>query len=173
MIFLGVNSFQGSNNSDLGPGFRIGTILGGRLNNQFSLNGEFTIDGQNIKNLPSGTDVTSVEVDLAFSPLFHLHQGSMEIVLGPKLGFMGAAASTTSGGVNAGSANGSGYVLGANAGIFGAVTPSTSIGGLISFASRPFSKVCSTQPGFSETCLPSNQLPDADKVLGITGAVLW
>jgi hypothetical protein len=172
MLYLGVNSFEGSSNNDLGPGFRIGTILGGRLNGQISLNGELTIDAENVKNLPTGTDVTAVEVDIAFSPLLHFHQGSMEIVVGPKLGVMAEAVQTTTGGVNAGSGNASGYVFGLNAGVFGALTPSTSIGGLVSFVSRPYSQVCATVPGFSEVCSTS-QLPSADKVLGITGAVLW
>ena len=70
-------------------------ILGGRVNPQFSINGEFRIDVLNPKNVPSGVDVTVVEVDFAVSPLFHVPFPNGEFVLGPKLGFFGAAGSTS------------------------------------------------------------------------------
>jgi hypothetical protein len=171
ILYLGVNSFQGKTGDNMGPGFRLGTILGGRITDQISLNGEMTIDFLNLNN-DGGADITVVEVDLAFSPLFHQPVGSSaEFVIGPKLGFMALSESASSGGQDLGSGTGSGYVLGLNAGLFAAVSPSTSIGGLLSFESRSFSKLCSTEPGFAEQCQTSGL--DSDKVLGITGAVMF
>jgi hypothetical protein len=131
-----------------------------------------TIDFVNPNN-NGAADVTLVEVDLAFSPLFHQAVGSSaEFVIGPKIGFMALSESASSGGQDLGSGTGSGFVLGLNAGLFAAVSPSTSIGGLLSFESRSFSKLCSTEPGSAEQCSTSD-LPDSDKVLGITGAVMF
>jgi hypothetical protein len=58
MPYLGVNSFQGTNAVNLGPGFRIGTLLGGRIGRSFSINGELTIDFMNPENVPAAEDVT-------------------------------------------------------------------------------------------------------------------
>ena len=174
IIYLGVNSFQGKSGDNVGPGFRLGTILGGRITPQFSLNGELTIDVVNPKNT-GGADVTVVGVDIAFSPLFHVPltpTGTAELVAGPKLGFMGYSSQASAGGMDLGSESDSGYVYGLNLGVFGNVTPSTAIGGLISFEGRSYSKVCGTPAGGSESCSTSN-LPDADKVLGINGAVMF
>jgi len=172
IIYLGANTFQGNSGKGLGTGFRLGTILGGRVNPQFSINGELTIDVLNPTDTQPGVDETAVEVDLAFSPLFHAPIGpTAEFVVGPKLGFMGLSDSATSGGMDLGSLSGSGYVFGLNAGIFFNVSPTTELGGLLSFEGRSFSKMCSDQPGFAEDCtLPK---PDAHKVLGINGAVMF
>jgi hypothetical protein len=117
--------------------------------------------------------VSVVAVDIALSPLFHLPlgTGSVALVIGPKLGFWALSESDSAGGQTA-SATANGYVFGANAGVFGNVTPSTAIGGLLSFQGRSWSKACATAPGSSENCTTSG-LPDADKVLGINGAVMF
>jgi hypothetical protein len=172
IIYLGVNSFQGHAGDGLGPGFRIGTILGGRLTPQFSLNGELTIDVLNVNNVPSGTDVTTVEIDFALSPLFHQQLSpTAELVLGPKLGFVGGASSSSVGGQSQGDASVSGYVFGLNAGAFFSISQSTELGGLLTFEGRKYSQACFTPPGGTQDCtLP---IPIADKVLGISGAILF
>ena len=69
--------------------------MGGRVNESFSINGELTIDFLNPKNVPSSSDVTELELDIAISPLFHVQTGNVELVVGPKLGTAGPALSTT------------------------------------------------------------------------------
>jgi hypothetical protein len=170
IIYLGVNSFIGDNNKDLGPGFRLGTILGGRLSEQFSINGELTIDGQNVENVSAPASVTSVEVAITLSPLFHVQQGALEFVLGPKLGFAGGSADIDDGLGDKTSVSASGYAFGANAGLFGAVSSSVSLGGMLSFEGRKFTKSCQTTLGV-ETCQEGG-IP-VDKVLGFAAAVLF
>ena len=171
MVFLGVNSLQGSTGNGEDVGFRIGTIMGGRVNESFSINGELTLDVLNPKGVPAGVDVTEVEADLALSPLFHVQLNNVELVVGPKLGFMGYSEQTNDTGLST-SASGSGYVYGLNAGVFASISRSTSIGGLISLAARKFTNVCQTDDTGTQTCSSSN-LPGADKVLGLTGAILF
>jgi len=171
MVFLGVNSLQGSTGKNEDVGFRLGTIMGGRVNESFSINGELTLDILNPKNVPSGVDVTEVEVDIALSPLFHVQLDNVELVAGPKLGFMGYSEQSSDMGLSS-SVSGNGYVYGLNAGVFASISRSTSIGGLISFAGRKFTQVCQTDDTGAQTC-SSDNLPGADKVLGITGAILF
>ena len=169
--FLGLNSYQGKTGDGLGVGLRLGTLLGGRVSNVFSVNGELMIDVVNPENVQSGTDVTIVEGVLALSPLLHVPAGTTEVVLGPKLGiWRGTAQQTMSGVTDTFSA--SGYVIGLNAGIFGAVSSSMSVGGLLSFDIRTIHQRCSTFSGFSEACTTNGTGP-AEKVLGFNAALLF
>jgi hypothetical protein len=168
MIFLGANSFAGSNSKDLGLGGRLGTILGGRINPQFSINGELTLDSLNVKN---DSNLKVAEFDLALSPLFHVHRGALEIVVGPKLGLAGGSSELTGAPGGTDKSTVSGFVFGANAGAFGAVSPSVSLGGMLTFAGRKFTKMCETPAGGAETC--SMNGIDVDKVFGFVGAILF
>ncbi|HEX4406568.1 MAG TPA: hypothetical protein VH560_17135, partial [Polyangia bacterium] len=165
LVYLGVNSLQGATGNNYDVGFRIGTIMGGRVNDQFSINGELTIDALNQKN-SSNADVSEIEADLALSPLFHVHSGNLELVVGPKLGVMGyeydAGGSTLF--------KGHGWVYGVNAGAFASISRAVSIGGLVSFEARSFTQAqqCATSDDCSDV-----KTPDADKVLGITGAIIF
>ena len=172
VIYLGVNSFQDKAGENIGPGLRLGTILGGRITPEISINGELTIDIVNPSNLPAGTDVTVAAVDLALSPLYHVALGNAELVLGPKLGLMVTSASYTDGGQDAGSESDSGYVFGLNAGLFGNVSPTTALGVLVSFEGRKYPMACVTAPGQAEACTSSG-LGDNDKVLGVSAAVMF
>jgi hypothetical protein len=149
--YLGIESHAGSDDQDLGVGFVLGSFLGGRINDSFSINGEITIDIGNPKNVAPGIDVTIAEVDLAFSPLFHVPLGNGEVVLGPKLGAFGASAEASSGGVTA-KREASGVVAGVNAGAFFDVSPSISLGGMLNFEWRDASKVCATDTNGIQTC---------------------
>ncbi|MEP6653497.1 MAG: hypothetical protein ABJA82_09080, partial [Myxococcales bacterium] len=169
--FLGLNSFQGKAGDNIGLGLRLGTLLGGRLNEMVSLNGEFTIDVVNPENVPSGVDLNVVEVVFAFSPLVHVPAGTVELVVGPKLGFWGGSATESAGGMTD-KASFSGFVLGLNAGLFGALGSSMSVGGLISFDVRTIRRSCMTPSGFAEQCTTDNT-GDADKVLGVNAALLF
>ncbi len=168
MVFLGVNSLAGSTGQNENVGFRLGTIMGGRVNESFSINGEFTLDVLNPKNVPSNVDLTEFELDLAISPLFHVQTGSnVELVVGPKLGIM--VYEKDDGGSPV--IKGNGYVYGLNAGAFASISRSVSLGGLISFAARKFTEVQDCAP--DGTCTTDDNLPGADKVFGITGAILF
>ncbi|MDB4980075.1 MAG: hypothetical protein JWM82_827 [Myxococcales bacterium] len=171
MFYLGAHHFFGDYGANrVDTGFRIGTILGGRLTPQISLNGEITLDVLNPKNVPPGLDVTGLDADIAFSPLFHVPSGRMELVVGPKLGLR-AAAAQTNGGVSTSSST-NGYTAGINAGLFGAVTPGTSLGALLNFEVRTHDESCVKVGDFPESCSTQNQ-GSAEKLLGITLAVLF
>jgi hypothetical protein len=170
MMFLGVNSLQGDSGQHFGPGFRLGTILGGRVNDMFSINGELTLDFLNQNDLPAGQTITEVEVDLAVSPLFHVHTGHLELVVGPKLGLMADSVQVDVDGTTT-MDSGSGIVYGLNAGLFAPVSRAVSLGGLVSFVGRKFNKICTTDATGVDTCQTDN-LP-TDKVLGIAFAVIF
>jgi hypothetical protein len=172
MFFTGANVFLGKTGEGLDPGFRLGTILGGRLNPQVSINGELTLDFLNPSNVPAGVDTSAAEIDFSFSPLLHVPAGGIELVVGPKLGFWGGGATQTFAGQTTSFRFG-GVLAGLNGGLFFSLSPTTQIGGLLSLTVRKYNNNCSTQPGQSEVCDPDNLLPDADKVLGITGALLF
>ncbi len=170
MIFLGVNSLQGDSGQHFGPGFRLGTILGGRVNDMFSINGELTLDFLNQNDLPPGDTITEVEIDLAVSPLFHVHAGRLELVVGPKLGVMTDSAQIDVDGTTT-TGSGSGVVYGLNAGLFAPVSRAVSLGGLVSFVGRKFNKICTTDTTGVDTC-QTDSLP-TDKILGIAFAVIF
>src|SRR5215831_9048003 len=87
MPYVGFNSFQGTTGTNDGPGLRLGALAGGHVHEMVTLNGEVTVDFVNPKNVQSGTDVTALELDLAFSPLVHLVAvPRLEFVVGPKVG---------------------------------------------------------------------------------------
>jgi hypothetical protein len=169
---MGINMFFGNSGDNVSTGFRIGTLLGGRLNEVVSLNGEFTTDAWNPKQVTSGIDASAVAVVLAFSPLAHVRVRSAELVVGPKLGIWGDSETTSSGGQDVGKSSARGGVFGLNAGFFGGLNGSMSIGGLVGFDVRTVHQLCATPAGGSQTCHTGNT-GDAEKVLGINGALLF
>jgi hypothetical protein len=169
MPYLGLQIPVGNSGDGFNPGFRMGTLLGGHINPMLSLNGEITIDVMNRKNVPSGTDVTEVMVDLLFSPLLHFGTEQIHGFFGPKIGAFGMAGTTkTSGTTTDGSANG--WAYGVN---LGAAFPigNMAAGGLVSYVGRHATKVCNKLSGQSERC---NDSPSGDdfKVFSVAG-VLW
>jgi hypothetical protein len=158
-----MHSYRNSTATTLDAGLRLGVLLGGRLNQNFSLNGEMTIDSTNPNNVPAGVDVTETVVDLAFSPLVHLPAGSGDFVFGPKLGVF-ASEATSSGG---GSASTNGTVLGLNVGAFFAVSDGASLGVLLSYELKSVDEVC-----VSGSCT-TNIDADSLQVLGVTAAALF
>ena len=52
MPFVGIQSIQ-NDNSGTGPGLRIGGLVGARINEQFSFNGELLFDLENFNNVPA------------------------------------------------------------------------------------------------------------------------
>jgi hypothetical protein len=173
--YIGIASHEESNSSDLGPGLTIGAILGGRLNPMISLNGELRIDVLNVKtsSLPANTDISGAfELDLAFSPLFHVPFPQGEFVVGPKLGLFLGGETVNYGGAEVETDTVSGLMGGVNAGVFFDVGPKMAIGGMLSFTVRDIGSVCSTPTGGSQSCNDSPGLP-SEKVLGFHGGLLF
>jgi hypothetical protein len=164
--FIGVHSIQ-NDNSGTGPGLRVGSLVGARLGEQFSFNGELLFDLWNISNVPSGVSESAYVIQFAAAPLFHLPVSpTAEIVLGPKLGlfFDHASVSGSFGGVTvAGSGSSEGLLLGANAGALFRVSDALSLGGLINFDYLR-EEWCSTDQGM---CTVSG---DGLKVISFSGA---
>lgn len=170
MPYVGFNSFQGTTGTNDGPGLRLGALAGGHVHEMVSLNGEVTVDFVNPKNVPSGVDVTALELDLAFSPLAHVVAvPRLELVIGPKVGAWFGSQNTSAPAFSA-STTAYGWLLGLNGGAFFTASRSVSVGALLSFVARSATKSCTTISG-AQTC-PSDTGP-ANKVLGFSGAVLF
>ena len=170
--YLGFTRHLGDTGTNLGTGVALGALLGGRLNPQFSLNGEISINFLSVKNLPPGEESTAVEIDFTFSPLFHAPiSNTAEFVLGPKLGFFGAAEERRYNGASLGTLSANGLAAGFNAGMFFAVSPSTSLGGMMSFTIRDPSTSCFKAPGGAEQCEDIDAT--AEKVLGFNFGALF
>jgi len=166
MPFVGVQSIQ-NENSNTGPGLRIGGLVGGRMNQQFSFNGELLFDLWNISNVPAGVSESAYVVQFAAAPLFHVQASpTAEIVLGPKLGlfFAHASVSGSVGGYTlSGSGSDEGLLVGANLGAFFQVSDALSVGGLINFDYLR-EEWCSNDQG---DCTVDS---DGIKVISFTGA---
>jgi hypothetical protein len=130
--FVGVQSIH-NDNSGTGPGLRVGGLVGARLNEQFSFNGELLFDLENLSNVPPGVNENVYFIQFAVAPLFHLQASPMaEIVIGPKLGLFFDHASLSGYGLDA-SGSSEGLLLGANLGAFFRVSDALSLGGLFNF----------------------------------------
>ena len=169
--YLGTASHVGPNSSDLGPGFMIGALLGGRLNPTFSINGELRVDVLNYRNLAAGDTRNATESDLAFSPLFHIQFATGELVVGPKFGFFTYDEDDSTFGVASGTYSASGTTYGVNAGVFFALGRAVSLGGMISYTVRDASQQCMTPPGGSKKCTDANYA--AEDVLGFHAGMLF
>ena len=171
LLYTGIATHTGNTGEGLGPGFILGGILGGRVNPQFSINGELRFDILNPKNVNPGFDVTALELDLAVSPLFHVPFQNGEFIVGPKLGIFAQAINVMYGGANYGSESMSGYVAGINSGVFFDVGRNVALGGMLSLSVRDPNRYCMTPDGGLESCADVNF--DSEKVLGFHGGVLF
>ena len=94
----------------------------------------------------------------------------MEIVLGPKLGlFVIEMEETQPGGTVEGSVTG--WLAGVNTGLFVPVSPTTSLGLLVSFGFMWADQVCVRASGLGEICNSVDS--NAAKILGLTAAALF
>ena len=169
--YLGIHSYQQQDAFNLDPGLRVGAFAGGRLNDIASLNAEVKMDLTNASNVPSGTSFSEYALDFTFSPLFQLPAGSVEVVIGPKVGLFISRAHQTDAASDL-SIELTGLVLGGNAGLFVPVTPATSLGVLISLELKDVSSGCvrdSNQTQFCDSALSSTTM----KVVGLTGVALF
>ena len=168
MPFVGVQSIQ-NDNSNTGPGLRIGGVVGGRMNEQFSFNGELLFDLWNVSNVPAGVSESAYVLQFAAAPLFHVQASpTAEIVLGPKLGlfFAHSSVSGSAGGFTlSGSESDEGLLVGANLGAFFRVSDALSLGGLINFDYLR-AEWCSTSDDQGSCTVDDNGI----KVISFTGA---
>jgi hypothetical protein len=163
MPFIGIHSIQ-NDNSGTGPGLRVGGLVGARMSDQFSFNGEALFDLWNPSNVPAGASVSAYVIQVSAAPLFHLQASPIaEIVLGPKLGFFYDHADISAYGtdLNGGS---EGFLVGANLGAFFRVSDALSLGALFNFDYLR-AEWCSNNEGGS--CTPSD---DGLKVISFAGA---
>jgi hypothetical protein len=169
--YFGAAWHVGSSGSDMGVGAMFGTLLGGRLNPMFSLNGELRIDVINFKNVPAFMQRSAGEYDFAFSPLFHVQFETGEFVVGPKFGIFGFSEQDSDYGVMTGQITSSGVSYGVNTGVFFALGRIMSLGGLVSYTVRDPSQVCTTPTGGSKMCVDANY--SAEQVLAFHASMLF
>lgn len=168
--YVGINSYRGDGGKALDPGFRLGSLLGGHIGDLFSLNGEITFDFINPSNVNPGDSYSSLDLDIAFSPLVHFDAGNLEIVVGPKLGLEWNFWSYDGSGTST-SGHSSGIVAGVNTGMFVHVSRGVALGGLLSFVIRDDQQNCQTTDG-EQTCTSDITYPSA-KVLGLALGALF
>ena len=163
MPFIGIHSIQ-NDNSGTGPGLRVGALIGGRMSDQFSFNGEALFDLWNPSNVPADASESAYVIQVSAAPLYHAQVSPVaEIVVGPKLGFFYDHASVTAYGQDI-SGGGEGFLVGANLGAFFQVSSALSLGGLFNFDYLR-EEWCSVSGGGD--CTPSG---DGLKVISFSGA---
>ena len=167
--YVGINSFSGEGTTGLDPGLRLGAILGGRVSDIFSANGELTIDIMN-PDVPEGTSVSEAMVHMTFSPLFHARTTNAEIVLGPKLGLWALSGHASTYGASVDFEQ-QGWTIGGNAGVFFPVGGgTTSLGMLLSYANLQLTRSCATTGVYGQQCSEADGSAD---VFGLTFAALF
>jgi hypothetical protein len=170
--FLGLHSFQDSNDTGLDAGLRAGLLLGTFVNNDWSMNvgTSFDLLNPNSQAANLGLDVSGEMLDLTFSPLYHLGNVKGEIVIGPKLGgwveWVQASGTDLATGTSA-TVNGTaeGWTLGGNLGAFLAASPDVLVGVLMSLEVRDLLHSCASGTGIAEMCKSSG---DSAWILGFT-----
>jgi hypothetical protein len=143
-------------------------MLGVRIGDHLSLNGELTYDVSNV----SGPVTLEQERFLraSVSPLIHVDARGMELGIGPKVGLYSRSSRYDAGGADL-ELTDSGYSTGINAGAFVPMSPQVSIGLLLSFEVMWARPTC-----FADSLLVEQQCgstTDAGKLLGLTGALLF
>jgi hypothetical protein len=171
MPFLGVESIQNSAATGEGPGLRIGGIVGARLNDLVSINGEAAFDLSNLNNVPAGDSASEYTFQLSFAPLIHLvpPAAPIEIALGPKLGFFHVGESVSQNGAEQ-DASLTGWLAGLNVAVFGRLSDTLSLGGLFSFDYEK-ATTCSISPDTFGNC--STDGADGIKVIAFSAAALF
>lgn len=169
MPSLGIHSFQ-NESAKTDPGFRTGALLGGRVAEVLSINGEAVLDVLNPSNVPDGVSVSAIQFHAALSPLVHARAEGLELVAGPKLGLF-ALSSTSSGFGDSIEEFARGWLVGFNLGVFGALTDTLSIGGRLSFDVEYADKYCANVNNSGERC-QSVESDTSAKVLGLGVALL-
>ena len=155
---------------NVGPGLRIGGLIGFYATPRFSLNAELGVDIINSDD-PYGDWATGgTRTAIAISPLFHLvasASSAVEVALGPKVGLRWMSISSQSNEVF----RSSGTLLGVNAGVFvrgGAVM----VGGLVSFDVSKLGEACRQPDGSTDYCISNASDISWEKVVSVSGSIL-
>jgi hypothetical protein len=170
--YIGAHSFRGDGGAILGPGLRVGGLVGFRLGDHFSINGELTIDLLDATRLPAGDRYGEQDFTFGVSPLASVSAGPVELALGPKLGFWTADYNQAS--LARGNGGGSylGYDLGANGAAFGRVGRKLWLGALASFDLRIYGRKCYTPLYGIEHCTTID-LPSTDKGVSLSAVLMF
>lgn len=145
--YPGMHSYQDTNKGVYyDPGLRVGSLIGGRINDRMSLNADLTYDRANGNGVLENLREDSFA--FALSPLWQLPTGPVEIVFGPKAGLymIQTERRTTPTGLIEESSEW-GVTFGVNAGLFMPVSAAASIGILLGYELRTAHKVCLGQQG--------------------------
>jgi len=171
--YIGTHSYQSEANRAYFPGFRIGTLIGGRVNEQLSLNWELTFDISNIDRAPGApTSSSEFAFDFAFSPLIHIPIGPAEILLGPKLGVFWVSTDIHQDTSYASQSHqGTGILGGITAGTFMAVSSTVSLGVLLSGELRKIEHACTVNAG--EVALCDLARDGSAAIIGLTAAAIF
>jgi hypothetical protein len=170
---VGFHSYRGDGGAILGPGLRVGALVGLRIGDHVSLNGEITADLTNATNLPPGDSYNEQNAAIGLSPLVALPVGTgIELAFGPKFAAWGASYYQTSTTRGDGGGSYSGLDLGANGAVFFQVGRRVWLGGLAGFDLRFYSQSCFRASGGSERCSSSN-LPSSDKVMAFSALLMF
>ena len=146
--YLGLHAFGGGTSNGADPGLRLGAILGGRVSDSLSANGEMTIDVMN-HAVPSASGGMA---QMTFSPLFHAGSPATELVVGPRFGAWAMTSQRSTDGVDT-AIEAQGWTIGANAGVSVPVGQgATSLGMLLSFANFLVANSCISMTGYGEMC---------------------
>ena len=176
MGFVGVNMFAGKGILDdssagvslsVGPGLRLGGLVGLHVTPWISANGELTVDFMNTDDQAGYWVSGGRRFVLAFSPLFHLaasNSGNIEVALGPKLGMR--YLSMTSHSTETFSAKG--YLGGLNAGVFVRGGGTVMLGGLVSFELSRTSEACN-----GDYCGADTTGVPFERVASVSGSILF
>lgn len=171
--YIGAHSYQGAGGTILGPGVHAGGLLGFRIGDHLSINGELTIDLVNANDLPTGDRYTEEAVTIGLSPLVAFPVGrGIELALGPKLGWWGSSYYQDASARGKGSGSYAGYDLGANAAGFVQVGRKLWLGGLASFDLRTYGRSCFTAYSDIERCSVGS-LPSSDKVVALSALLMF
>jgi hypothetical protein len=167
--FIGIHSYTQEEASAYMPGLRFGSLLGGRVSDRLSVNGELIVDFSNVRNASSSFSETAYHV--VFSPLLDFAAGPLQLVVGPKLGIFLLRGEQNDTGVTFSSEK-QGWSAGLNGGLFIPVSAHTSVGVLLSFDFAGANQGCLLAPGGGGGgCGSAAAL--GGKVLGLTGGVLF
>jgi len=170
--YLGTHSYQSATARAYFPGFRFGTLIGGRVNEQLSLNWELTFDISNIDTAPAAPSSSEFAFDFAFSPLIHIPAGPAEILLGPKLGVFWVSTDVhQNASYTSQSHQGTGILGGITAGTFMAVSSTVSLGVLLSGEIRKLEHACTVNAG--EVALCDLARDDSATIIGLTAAAIF
>ena len=153
--YIGMHSYQGAATQTYFPGFRLGTLIGGRINELMSLNWELTFDVSNIDRAPAApTSSSEFAFDFAFSPMIHIPAGAAELVVGPKLGVFWVSTDVRPVATYSDSQShqGTGILGGITAGTFMSVSSTVSLGVLVTGELRKIEHACTVNPGEVALC---------------------